>query len=249
MSELDIYYQDDHYVVIDKPTGLLVHRSPIDRRERRFALQLLRDQLGQHVYPVHRLDKPTSGLMIFALHAEAASKMQGCFRERLVQKSYHAIVRGHAADSGVIDYALSDKREKEEKRHAEDIRPPQDALTHYRCIARAELDIPLGRYPCCRYSLVEMHPHTGRKHQLRRHMKHLDHHMIGDTRYGDGKHNKLFREHFNNQRLLLFATGLEFVHPYTWHKFQIQAPIPAELQALFDALGWERIDRRAVTIT
>ncbi|MEH6473179.1 MAG: pseudouridine synthase [Halopseudomonas sp.] len=248
MSELDIHYQDDHYVVIDKPTGLLVHRSPIDRRETRFALQLLRDQLGQHVYPVHRLDKPTSGLMIFALHSEAASKMQLAFRERQVHKTYHAVVRGHAADSGVIDHPLSDKREKEEKRCVDDVRPPQDALTHYRCIERVELDIPLGRYPCSRYSLVEMQPHTGRKHQLRRHMKHLNHHMIGDTRYGDGKHNKLFRDHFDNQRLLLFATGLEFLHPYSEQQFQVRAPIPVELQPLFDALGWPRLNQRTVTV-
>ncbi len=248
LAPLDILYQDEHYVVIDKPSGLLVHRSPIDRREHRFALQMLRDQLGQHVFPVHRLDKPTSGLLLFGLHSEAASKMQLAFRQRQVHKTYHAIVRGFAEDSGVIDYPLSDKREKEEKRNADDVRPPQDALTHYRCLDRVELDIPLGRYPCCRYSLVEMQPHTGRKHQLRRHMKHLNHHIIGDTRYGDGKHNQFFRDQFDNQRLLLFASQLQWVHPYNAQQLSIKVPIPAQLQPLFDALGWQRPDQRGVTI-
>ncbi len=248
MSALDILYQDDHYVVIDKPSGLLVHRSPIDRREHRFALQMLRDQLGQYVFPVHRLDKPTSGLLIFGLHSDAASRMQLALREQRVQKTYHAIVRGYAAEAGIIDYPLSDKREKEEKRHADDVRPPQAALTHYRCLQQVELDIPLGRYPTCRYSLVEMQPHTGRKHQLRRHMKHLDHHIIGDTRYGDGKHNMLFKERFDNQRLLLFASALEFEHPYTHQQFCIETPVPSDLQPMFDALGWIRPARRVVTI-
>lgn len=248
-SLLDILYQDDHYVVIDKPSGLLVHRSPIDRREHRFALQMLRDQLGQHVYPVHRLDKPTSGLLVFGLHSEAAARMQLAFRERQVQKTYHAVVRGFAEPGGVIDYPLSDKREKEEKRHADDVRPPQEALTHYKCLDQVELDIPLGRYPCCRYSLVEMQPHTGRKHQLRRHMKHLNHHMIGDTRYGDGKHNKLFRDHFDNQRLLLFASKLQLVHPYNLQKLQVETALPAKQKSLFEALGWNPPGQRNVTLT
>ena len=246
MDQLDLIYQDEHYVVIDKPSGLLVHRSPIDRRERRFALQLLRDQLGQRVYPVHRLDKPTSGLLLFGLHSEAASKMQQQFRERRVSKTYHAIVRGYVGDSGHIDYPLSDKRDKAEKRHADDLREPQPAQTDYRCVERVELPIALGRYATSRYSLVELKPLTGRKHQLRRHMKQQAHHIVGDTRYGDGKHNQLFRDQFGIQRLLLFATTLAFEHPYSGQHLITSAPAPEQLQPLFDTLGWQRPAERGV---
>ncbi|WP_421863009.1 pseudouridine synthase [Motiliproteus sp.] len=247
-EQLDILYLDDDIVVIDKPSGLLVHRSPIDRRERRFALQLLRDQLGQRVYPAHRLDKPTSGLLVFGLHSDAASRLQQQFRERRVSKTYHAIVRGYLDESGRIDSPLSDKREAIEKGGSDQVRPPQSALTEFRTVDRVELPIPLGRYSSSRYSLVELKPHTGRKHQLRRHMKQSAHHIIGDTRYGDGKHNQLFRDQFDNQRLLLFATRLCFEHPFDEGRgLQLDARIPVELQPLFEALGWSRLDRHGVT--
>ena len=244
---LDILYQDEHIVVIDKPSGLLVHRSPIDRRERRFALQLLRDQLGQRVYPVHRLDKPTSGLLVFGLHSEAASLLQQAFRERQVDKTYHAIVRGYAPEEGTIDEPLSDKREQIE-RGDQPPRPPQPAQTHYRCLERVELDIASGRFATSRYSLVELQPHTGRKHQLRRHMKKINHHIIGDTRYGDGKHNRLFRDHYGIHRLLLFASKLAFIHPYSGQQLSAWAPIPDQLQPLFNTFKWQRPDRCHVTL-
>ncbi|RDE24702.1 hypothetical protein DV711_03695 [Motiliproteus coralliicola] len=247
-EQLDILYLDDDIVVIDKPSGLLVHRSPIDRRERRFALQLLRDQLGQRVYPAHRLDKPTSGLLVFGLHSDAASRLQQQFRDRRISKTYHAVVRGYLDDAGRIDSPLSDKREAIEKGGSDQVRPPQSALTEFRTVDRVELPIPLGRYSSSRYSWVELKPHTGRKHQLRRHMKQSAHHIIGDTRYGDGKHNQLFRDQFDNRRLLLFATQLCFEHPFeTGRWLQLDARVPAELQPLFDALSWSRLDRHGVS--
>lgn len=247
-DSLDILYQDPDYVVIDKPSGLLVHRSPIDRRERRFVLQLLRNQLGQHVFPVHRLDKPTSGLLVFGLHSEAASLLQQEFRAHRVHKTYHAVVRGYADDEGDIDYPLSDKREAIEKGGSDVIRPPQEARTLYRCLDRVELPIACGRFDTSRYSLVELQPLSGRKHQLRRHMKHINHHMIGDTRYGDGKHNQLFRDHFANQRLLLFASRLEFRHPYNGSHLTVETAIPDSEQQLFERLGWSSPSRRQVTL-
>ncbi len=238
MTELSILYQDEDLVAIDKPSGLLVHRSEIDRRETRFALQLVRDQIGQRVFPVHRLDKPTSGVLVFALHAAAAGKMQELFRERLVEKAYFAIVRGHTEDQATIDYPLSDKREKEEKRRHTDIRPPQDAVSRYQCMAKVELPIAVGRYPQSRYSLVRVIPETGRKHQIRRHFHSIAHPIIGDTRYGEGRHNRLFRDNFNSHRLLLWSAGISFTHPTSGELLKIETQVPKEIQPLFETFNW-----------
>ncbi|WP_207061143.1 pseudouridine synthase [Motiliproteus sp. SC1-56] len=238
MSELRILYRDRDFIAIDKPSGLLVHRSEIDRRETRFVLQMLRDQIGQRVYPVHRLDKPTSGVLLFGLYPEAAGRMQQVFRERRVSKSYLAVVRGYLEAAGEIDYSLSDKREREEKRRPEDVRPPQPAVTRYQGLARAEIPVPLGRYASCRYSLVALYPQTGRKHQLRRHMNHIAHPIVGDTRYGEGGHNRLFRQRFDLNRLLLFATGLSFWHPFIEQRVEIRAGLPSAMAPLFEDFGW-----------
>ncbi len=238
MSELTILHQDDNFIAIDKPSGLLVHRSEIDRTETRFALQMLRDQIGRHVYPLHRLDKPTSGVLLFALSPEAASLMQPVFQEGQISKTYQALLRGYAPEAGEIDYALSDKREKEEKRRASDIRPPQPAVTHFRRLAEVELDYPVGRFATARYSLVEASPVTGRKHQIRRHMHHISHPIVGDTRYGDGRHNRLFRDRMDSHRLLLWASRLSFTDPFSGQPLDIRAPLPAEVIPLFQRFNW-----------
>jgi tRNA pseudouridine65 synthase len=234
MRLLRVLYQDDHYIAINKPSGLLVHRSEIDRCERRFALQLLRNQIGQHVFPIHRLDKPTSGVLLFGLHSEAAARAQEAFRARRVRKEYLAVCRGHMPEQGLIDYPLSDNREKMERGEQE--RPPQPATTRFQCLGTTELPLPLGRYETVRYSLLKLLPETGRKHQLRRHLKHLSHPIVGDTRYGDGKHNRLFREHFNSRRLLLFAIRLQLLHPYTGAPLCIESELPKAMRPLFGAL-------------
>ncbi len=238
MTDLTILYQDDNYIAIDKPSGLLVHRSEIDRRETRFALQLLRDQIGQRVYPVHRLDKPTSGVLVFALHSEATSLLQQAFQERQVDKAYYAIVRGYTEEQATIDYPLSDKREKEEKRRKTDIRPPQEAVSHYQRIATIELPISVGKFLQSRYSLVRISPETGRKHQIRRHFHSIAHPLIGDTRYGEGRHNRLFRDNFDSHRLLLWSAGIRFIHPYTGKLITIETTVPEEVLPLFEAFNW-----------
>lgn len=227
MYELSILYRDEHFVAIDKPPGMLVHRTRI-AEEGPYAMLLLRDQIGQHVFPVHRLDRPTSGVLLFALSSEAAREMCGVFESRLVEKRYLAVVRGYTEEAGTIDYALRE----------EDHKPPQEAVTHYRRLTTVELDIAVGRYPQARYSLVEVTPETGRMHQIRKHFHHIFHPLIGDTTHGEGRHNRLFRDHFNMQRLLLFATELCFRHPYTGQKVVITAPLPAEVVALFERFGW-----------
>lgn len=206
---LDVLYQDDRYVAINKPDGLLVHRSPIDKAETRFCVQLLRDQLGQRVYPCHRLDKPTSGVLLFALDKESLAKANELFMAHAVKKTYHAVVRGWMESSGIIDHALKDLDEGGE------VRGGGPARTQFTRIERFEIRQPVGRYPTARYSLVELTPETGRMHQLRRHMKHANHHIIGDTRYGDGLHNRFFRERYDSHRLLLHASALSFKHPFT----------------------------------
>ncbi|MBN1674219.1 MAG: pseudouridylate synthase [Kiritimatiellae bacterium] len=227
MGLLRILYQDETLVAIDKPCGLLVHRTRI-ARDHTVALQLLRDQLGRFVYPVHRLDRPTSGVLLFALEPETASRLGAQFSAREVTKTYLGVVRGFTEEQGVIDYPLREQ----------DSDARQEAVTEYRRLATAELAEPVGPNPSARCSLVEAHPQTGRMHQIRRHFKHVAHPVIGDTQYGDGRHNRLFRDRFNCYRLLLFAQGLALKHPATGNDLLIRAPLPEEMASLFEQLGW-----------
>ena len=193
MEQLPVLYRDEHLVAVNKPSGLLVHRSPIDRIETRFALQLVRDQIGQRVYPVHRLDKPTSGVLLFALSPEVARQLSGQIADHSVLKTYIAVVRGYCPQAGEVDHAIRDRPDRFADRDRTRERPAQEALTRYRCLATAEIPIAVDRYPRSRYSLVELKPVQGRKHQLRRHMKHLGHPIIGDAKYGKGVHNRFSR--------------------------------------------------------
>ena len=215
--ELEIIYKDEYYIAINKPSGLLVHKSMIDRHEIYFAMKMLRDQIGQWVYPIHRLDKPTSGVLLFALDSESARLMSEEFKAKKIQKKYLAIVRGYIEEKGFIDYALSVKLDKIADKQASQDKEAEEAQTSFVRLSKVELNHAVGRYDTTRYSLVELSPQTGRKHQLRRHMKHLSHHIVGDTKYGRGEHNKMVREHYNCHRLMLHAKSLEFVHPY-FHK-------------------------------
>ena len=181
---LDIIHRDSRTIAVNKPAGMLVHRSWLDKHETRFAVQTLRDQIGQHVYPVHRLDRPTSGVLLFALDTEAARLLTQQFENKTIEKTYWAIVRGHLPSDGLIDYALKYMPDKIAEAQTE--ATLQEAQTAYRCLAQTELPFQSAlRYPTSRYSWAELTPHTGRKHQLRRHMKHIFHPIVGDTNYGD----------------------------------------------------------------
>jgi tRNA pseudouridine65 synthase len=226
---LPILYRDERLVVVDKPSGLLVHRSPIDRHETRFALQMLRDQLGQRVYTIHRLDKGTSGALAFGLDPEAASEYSALFAQREVVKTYVALVRGWPAIEGTIDRSLA--AVVDERSGVQDLRP-RDALTAYRRIATFELPMRVDRYPTSRYALVELQPHTGRRHQLRRHLAGASHPIVGDSTYGKGVHNRLFRDRFGVQRLLLACTRLELPAQGLRGALRIEAPLAAEFAAL-----------------
>ncbi len=235
---LEILYQDDRYIAIHKPSGLLVHRSPIDRRETRFAIQLLRDQIGQHVYPGHRIDRPTSGILLFGLDEEAGSKLSVLFQEREVKKTYLAVTRGHIPESGIIDSPLHKYKDQDGHIKSEET---QEAHTDYKRLATVELPYPTERYETTRYSLVELYPHTGRRHQIRRHLAHIRHPIIGDVRHGCNKANKLARSNFNIQRLLLAATDISFPHPFEDKTVTIHCPLEESFQSALLAAKLSRI--------
>jgi tRNA pseudouridine65 synthase len=221
MDPLEILFQCEHLVAVNKPNGLLVHRSPIASDADVFAVQLLRDQLGQKVYPVHRLDRKTSGVLLFALDEATNSEMQRKFMNGEITKTYHAIVRGYTPDTGEIDYPL--KR---------DDGVTQDAVTYFETLMRTEVPFAVGKHPTSRYSLVKLNPVTGRMHQLRKHMAHIMHPIIGDRPHGCNKQNRFFKEHLDMMQMLLHAVSLEFVHPSTKQQVTVEAPFPAEFSRM-----------------
>ncbi len=224
---LEIVYRDETLVVINKPAGMLVHRTSLDHGETVFAVQRLRDQIGMKVHPVHRLDKPTSGLLLFALNVEALKALQSQFTDRKVEKTYWAIIRGYLSGDGTIDYPLKREVDPYSKAATE---VNQNAVTHHRCLAQTELPIPVGRYQTTRYSWVELKLETGRTHQLRRHMAHLRHPIVGDTRHGDGVHNRFFRKQWGIHQLLLHAQKLSFKHPTSGDRITLTADVDEAFQ-------------------
>jgi len=242
---LDILYQDEFLIAVNKPSGLLVHKSPIDRHETRFALQIVRDQIGQYVYPIHRLDKPTSGVLLFGLSQEVAQAFSQMFTEGRVAKTYIAITRGHTPENGFIDHPLSIMLDTKEQKLAGITKEAQDAQTQFERLESVTLPYEVDRYPTTRYSLVKLNPKTGRKHQLRRHMKHISHHIVGDTKHGRGEHNKFFREHFEINRLLLHALEIRFIHPILNQELTIKAPFDDDFQRLFGEFEWSEIIKNA----
>jgi tRNA pseudouridine65 synthase len=240
-TELDLLYEDDSIVAVNKPAGLLVHPSWIAPARTPNLVSLLKQRYsGETVHTVHRLDRATSGVILFARSKAAGQHLQQQFMERRVNKTYLCVVRGWTDESGLIDYALKPIHDKYADPLANPDKEPKDAVSKYRRLATVSVPIAVGRYPEARYSLVEVKPHTGRKHQIRRHMKHILHPIIGDTKYGEGRHNRLFREHLNSHRLLLMAVAIEFEHPVTGQKVNIETGVGAEVEALFKRLSWEQ---------
>ena len=225
---LEIIYEDDDLVVINKPHGLLVHRSPIARNTDEFAVQILRDQLNEYVYPIHRLDRKTSGLLLFSKKKELIPELQILFSERKVKKTYRAILRGYTEDQGTIDYALTNDKGKE-----------QNAITHYKTLKRTEIDVPFGKHNTSRYSLVEAYPETGRMHQLRKHFAHILHPIIGDRPHGCNKQNKLFLEKWNMGTMMLHAKKLEFENPINHTPIKLEAEESSEFKRMLQTLQLE----------
>lgn len=222
---LEIVYRDETLAVINKPHGLLVHQSPIARDAEEFALQLLRDQLGQTVYPAHRLDRKTSGILVFTLDKPTDRLMQQQFQNKGVEKKYLALLRGFSPSEMTIDYAL-----------AKEDGTVQDAVTHFRTLEQFELAIPFGKHSTSRYSLVEANPETGRMHQLRKHFAHIFHPIIGDRPHGCNKQNKFWLENFQMNTMLLHASEVSFVHPHTNEIITIKAPVSDEFERVLGIL-------------
>lgn len=215
--ELEILYKDNFLVAINKPHGLLVHRSKIARDADVFALQLLRDQIGQHVYPCHRIDRKTAGVLLFALNEEVDKMMKSLFAENKISKIYRCILRGYTAAEEIIDYPL--KR---------DDGKVQEAITKYRTIKHSEVPLQIGKFPTSRYSLVEAYPQTGRMHQLRKHFAHILHPIIGDRPHGCNKQNRFFKQEFSMDTMMLHAQSIQFIHPVTKKEVIIEAKASAE---------------------
>jgi tRNA pseudouridine65 synthase len=234
---LNIIFRDEYLVAVDKPSGMLVHRSFLDKHETVFVMQTLRDQLGQHVFPVHRLDRPTSGVLLFALSSDVARLLSQQQEQRLWRKHYLAVVRGYLPEGGELDYALKEQLDKIADKFSQTDKDPQQAITRFKPLQQVELAIAVSKYPAARYSLVALQPLTGRKHQLRRHLAHLRHPIVGDTSHGDGKHNALFKQHFNCRRLLLVAKQLQLPHPVSGQTVLLSAGL-SELETLFVQFGW-----------
>ncbi|MGB0712468.1 MAG: GNAT family N-acetyltransferase [Gammaproteobacteria bacterium] len=239
-TKLDLIWRDPDYVAVYKPADLLVHRSPIDRHETRFLVQELRNQLGTRVYPVHRLDKPTAGVMVFALSSEAASRLAPAFAgdgvEKSVRKHYQAVVRGRLEGEGLIDYAFA-PRADERARGGRDGAERRPASTAWRVLETCVVGRPVGRYDTARFTRLALRPLTGRKHQLRRHMKHVFHPILGDTTYGDGAQNRLLRDLVGVNRLMLVATGLEFSHPASGESVSLTVRPDTSWRDICDAMG------------
>ncbi|MFA4978440.1 MAG: pseudouridine synthase [Sphingobacterium sp.] len=227
---LEILYEDESIVAINKPHGLLVHRSSIARDASEFALQLLRDQLGKTVYPAHRLDRKTGGILLFSLNKETDQYLQKSFQERKVDKKYLAVLRGFAPAEGLIDYPL--KR---------DDGTVQEAQTSFRLLAQSELAVPFGKFPTSRYSLVEANLITGRMHQLRRHFAHIFHPIIGDRPHGCNKQNKFWKETYQMDTMLLHASELTFKHPLSGEDVHIKSALQPDFVRVLEILNLNEV--------
>lgn len=227
---LQILHLDDDCVAINKPPGLLVHRTSVDRQARRFAMQMLRDQLGQLVYPTHRLDKATSGVLVFGLTSASARAITEQFAARTTRKTYLALVRGFTADRGTLDAPLRDMADAKSTTRLHETE--REAITEFRTTSQYELPVSDDRHPTSRYSLIELMPKTGRRHQIRRHLKHAAHPIVGDTTHGDHRHNKRWRLHFSLDRMLLAAVQLCLSHPTSGEQLTLVAEPGSEFSRI-----------------
>jgi tRNA pseudouridine65 synthase len=241
---LPVLHLDDDLVAVDKPSGMLVHRTGLDAGETRFVVQTLRDQLGRRVYPVHRLDKGASGVLVLARHEEAAAALGASVRERRMRRTYVAVVRGRPPEEGRIDHPLrrivdpaEDRpRGRDGRAAAKDTHLP--AATAFRRLATVELPYRVDRYPTSRYSLLELTPENGRRHQVRRHLDHASHPVLGDSTYGKGRHNRLFAARFGVSRLLLACVEVRVPHPRDGSPLVVRAPLATDFARVVAALGW-----------
>lgn len=228
-TTITIVHGDAHLLAVNKPAGLAVHRSKMIARDDDYLIDRLRAQVGGGLYLVNRLDRATSGLVLVARDRAIATALGERLMAREVDKRYLAVVRGWPDESGEIDYPLTVGGMQGERK---------PALTRWWRRGMIEVPIALGRYPQQRYSLLELQPLTGRYRQLRRHLHHIHHPIVGDSTLGRGEHNRLFREHFNSHRMLLHAWRLVIRHPAEPRLLRLQAPLDATWDTVLGRFGW-----------
>lgn len=228
-TDIGVRYADDRIAVVDKPAGLMVHDSKLARGETDFAADRLREQFQKPIFLIHRLDRATSGCLLLAFDREAASTLGRVLMSGDVEKDYLAVCRGWPEESFVVDHPLDGGPGKPEKK---------PALTRFQRLATGELALPSVGFETSRYALLRCRPDTGRFRQIRRHLKHVSHHMIGDTSHGDGRHNRHFRM-LGVHRMLLHAVRLAFPHPVTGDRIDVTAPLDAEFRKMFQLFGWD----------
>ena len=229
MEHLQVLYSDAQLAVINKPAGLMVHDSKLARGETDFAADRLREQFGKPIFLIHRLDRATSGCLLLAFDRDTASALGKVLMSGEVKKDYLAVCRGWPDERFSIDHPLDGGPGKPEKK---------PAVTHFVRLATGELPVPSAGFETSRYALLRCELDTGRFRQIRRHLKHAFHHMIGDTSHGDGRHNLQFRMR-GVHRMLLHASRLAFTHPSSGERIEVIAPLDAEWKKVFAIFEWD----------
>ena len=238
---LPVLHADEYLAVVDKPAGLMVHDSALARGETDFAADRLRAQFGRRVFLVHRLDRATSGCLLLAFdsgtaaalgktmmaHGDTLALETGAIEKAAVEKDYLAVCRGWPAEDFVIDHPLDGGPGKPLKK---------SAITRFTRLATAELEMPSTGFATSRYALLRACPQTGRFRQIRRHLKHASHHLVGDSSHGDGRHNRTFRM-LGMHRMLLHARRLAFTHPVSGARMDVVAPMDTQFQRALDLFG------------
>jgi tRNA pseudouridine65 synthase len=228
---LEIIYEDEYMLCVTKPNNVLVHHAYHSRNmsDEKSLLQLIQEQIGLKTYPIHRLDRKTSGAILLAKNKEYVSEFQDLFTNNEIQKIYYGVVRGFSPASKTIDSPVKGR----------DANVHKEALTELKTLENITLEIPVKPYDTSRYSLVELFPKTGRMHQLRVHSNKISHPLIGDAKYGDKNHDVMFDENFGFKNLFLHAGKLEFTHPFTNEKLILKASFPKDWIALFEKFSWK----------
>lgn len=227
---IPVIFEDEYILCVSKPNHMVVHHAHHSRNvsEEISLLQAVENEQGFKTYPIHRLDRKTSGIILLAKEKEYVSKFQELFGSNSIQKTYFGLVRGFSPETKTIDSPVKGRDAKVHK----------EALTHLKTLANITLEIPVKPYDSSRYSLVEMTPKTGRMHQLRVHTNKISHPLIGDPKYGDKNHNLMFEKNFDCKNLFLHAGKLEFVHPFTNEQLSLIAVFPNDWSTLFKEFNW-----------
>jgi len=227
--EISIIFEDSEILVVNKPNDLIVHQSKFGGKiDNKSLCQILHQQIGQPVYPVHRLDRKTSGVLLLSKNKANIPRLQAQFTDQTINKKYIALVRGHVLDSGSVDTPIKPEGKTIYK----------SALTLFKPIDHIEVDIAVPPYSTARYTLMELSPKTGRTHQLRKHMNKISHPIIGDPKYGNRHHNHMFEKKLEISKLFLHALQLRVQHPETNESLIFEADLPSFWTTMFQQFNW-----------